>query len=1055
VDRLRVRVLGDFEVEGVPAGALGSRKGRSFVKLLALGRGRPVSVDRIVEALWGDRPPARPAAQVQVLASRARGALGADRVIRTDAGYRLALDWLDVDACEQLVTEAERCLGTGRVGAARAAAAAALALARGPLLADEPDAWWADPDRTAAERLAGRARHAAAEAALAAGDLPAAAAGAAGALDLDPYDEVALRILMAAQARAGRPASALAAYARVRARLAEDLGVSPAPETEALHSEILLGTPPGPPSPPPGRSPGPLAGRERELATLDAALARAAEGHGGLVVVSGEAGIGKTALVSAWAAAARSRATVLAGTCDELARGLPMQAVLDAIEGHLGTLDEADVEALLGPDGQVLGPLFGRGPVAPPLLALAAPVLNPYGPHAAVVQRAVVDLLARLAAPASPLVLVLDDVHLAGEATVALLHLARRRLAARPVLVVVTQRAEEAVALPATAHVRLGPLDLDATSAVVGPDRAADLLARSGGHPLLLVELAEAPPGEELPASLRDAVIARCERAGPDVATTLRAAAVLGETVDLDLLAATLGASPISLLAHLEEGVRRMILDERGPAFVFRHALVRAALESGTSAARRALLHRNAAHVLARRARADPLAVAHHARLGGDADLAAAALVDAATVAAGRADHAEAERLLGASIELADTARARVARGRVRLMAGRLDEADADAAAAMALGAGGAAMETAAWVAHYRRDFQSAVRLADEGARLAADPGVRAACLMAGGYASHCRGDLAAAESRLRAAAAAGAPYESRVASMWLGALLIHRSDTERGLSAVQAARRAGIAPAHADPHAHALFFEAIGLAVLGRADEALAAVATLEAAAAGDGPSRWPARAANIRGWILRNLGDHGAADEANEAALALAAAAGQAEPVVHAHLDLATGRLMAADPDAAGEHLGRAAEWRHVPHSMGWRNELRGQLLAARLALLRGEPDGAAAAAGALAARAEALGIARYRVLAALVVADARLRRGEPVDLAGVDRLLAELPAVAGLEAWWITADLADAADVDAWRRLADERVAALAAHAGPHRRSLEREAARRTGAGGTRPR
>jgi hypothetical protein len=92
---------------------------------------------------------------------------------------------------------------------------------------------------------------------------------------------------------------------------------------------------------------------------------------------------------------------------------------------------------------------------------------------------------------------------------------------------------------------------------------------------------------------------------------------------------------------------------------------------------------------------------------------------------------------------------------------------------------------------------------------------------------------------------------------------------------------------------------------------------------------------------------------------------------------------------------------------------------------------------------------------VLAALVVADARLRRGEPVDLAGVDRLLAELPAVAGLEAWWITADLADAADVDAWRRLADERVAALAAHAGPHRRSLEREAARRTGAGGTRPR
>lgn len=237
---VRARVLGGFEIEGLEPGALGSRKARTLLKILTLARGRPVTVDSLVDWLWPKSPPAAPADQVSVLVSRLRGVLGAELLVRGDAGYALTIDWLDLDALAELVEEARRRLGTGRMGLAGEAAGAALALARGPLLPEEPDAEWAEADRAVAVRLAGEARRVGAEAALAARDPSGAALMAQAALDDDPYDEVVLRTLMRALAGSGRPASALAAYAMVRSRLGEDLGVDPTPETEALHTSILL-----------------------------------------------------------------------------------------------------------------------------------------------------------------------------------------------------------------------------------------------------------------------------------------------------------------------------------------------------------------------------------------------------------------------------------------------------------------------------------------------------------------------------------------------------------------------------------------------------------------------------------------------------------------------------------------------------------------------------------------------------------------------------------------------------------------------------------------------
>jgi DNA-binding SARP family transcriptional activator len=95
-------VLGGLTVDGIAERELGSRKGRTLLKMLVLARGQAVSAGVLAEVLWGDDQPARPAEQVGVLVSRLRGVLGADRIPRTDAGYSVRVDWLDVDEIADL-----------------------------------------------------------------------------------------------------------------------------------------------------------------------------------------------------------------------------------------------------------------------------------------------------------------------------------------------------------------------------------------------------------------------------------------------------------------------------------------------------------------------------------------------------------------------------------------------------------------------------------------------------------------------------------------------------------------------------------------------------------------------------------------------------------------------------------------------------------------------------------------------------------------------------------------------------------------------------------------
>ena len=242
---LVVRLVGPFAVvrggRVLPDAQVGSRKARTLLALLAAER-RIVTVDRIVAVLWPGRPPQRPADNVATLVSRVRSALGQELVEGGRGGYRLA-DGRHRRPARGRPARARRPgpprdRTRRRAGGGRPAEAV---LAAAPALTAEPTADWAAAVRSDQAGELRRARQAVAAAALAAG-LPARARDAAdAALRADPFDEDAARALMRAHDALGEPARALAVYERLRAVLAEELGVDPSPATRDLHVAVLRG----------------------------------------------------------------------------------------------------------------------------------------------------------------------------------------------------------------------------------------------------------------------------------------------------------------------------------------------------------------------------------------------------------------------------------------------------------------------------------------------------------------------------------------------------------------------------------------------------------------------------------------------------------------------------------------------------------------------------------------------------------------------------------------------------------------------------------------------
>ncbi|WP_328539093.1 AfsR/SARP family transcriptional regulator [Streptomyces sp. NBC_00344] len=313
---MRYRILSTTQAlrDDGTAVALGGARLRALLTVLALRAGRTVQTGVMVDEVWDGEPPADATGALQALVARLRRALGHGAIASVDGGYRLSAESDDIDLYrfERLAGEGARALDEGDPAKAAALLDDALALWRGPVLADLPSRT-AEAARWEARRL--DARRSALAAALALGRADEALPELAALCGDHPIDEPLQALRIRALRDAGRTAQALAAYEEVRRRLVELLGADPGPELQALHAElldpVLAGTwrsavapAAGTHSPAlhrsadDGRTPGNLrarltsfVGRERDIGALCDDLGRAR-----LVTLLGPGGAGKTRL---------------------------------------------------------------------------------------------------------------------------------------------------------------------------------------------------------------------------------------------------------------------------------------------------------------------------------------------------------------------------------------------------------------------------------------------------------------------------------------------------------------------------------------------------------------------------------------------------------------------------------------------------------------------------------------------------------------------------------------------------------------------------------------
>ena len=307
---MEFRILGPLEVHGeLGAVRVSGRKPRAVLAVLLLHANEPVSPERLALALWGEEAPATAVSTVQVHISRLRKALGDGEFITTSsAGYRIRVEpgEFDAERFERLVEDGRRALAAGRATEAATVLREALALWRGPPLADlafEPFAH-VEIARLEEQRLA--ALEARIEADLAAGRHAELVGELRRLVAEQPTREQLAGHLMVALYRCGRQAEALDAYRDAREKLADDLGIEPGPELRALqdavlrHDQSLQLEPAGlelPDQLDVGAAP-PLVGRDAELDWLRGRWDEVKRGSGRLVTIAGKDGIGKTRLAA-------------------------------------------------------------------------------------------------------------------------------------------------------------------------------------------------------------------------------------------------------------------------------------------------------------------------------------------------------------------------------------------------------------------------------------------------------------------------------------------------------------------------------------------------------------------------------------------------------------------------------------------------------------------------------------------------------------------------------------------------------------------------------------
>lgn len=413
---------------------------------------------------------------------------------------------------------------------------------------------------------------------------------------------------------------------------------------------------------------GALVGRTREREQLAAALMSLRGGSGGVIVLVGEPGIGKTRLLLELAGLAGGEGfEVLSARASEFERDLPYALWSEAVDRHVAALAERRVRLLGLADPGALAALAPALTLAASEAVGGSPVGDRHRTH-----RALRDLLERLAAT-RPLVLCLDDVHWADPASLdALAALVRRPPAAAVLLALAAREGQLPVALSRAlaaamsedraARIEPGPLSAAEAGELIGADPAA-IFSLSGGNPFYLQQLARVParagdggvPGEGVvPAAVAASLASELGELTPRTRLLLEAAAVLGDPFEPDLAAEVAEQEETVALQALDQLLARGLVRPAGAPrrFAFRHPLVRHAVYAATAGGWRLAAHARAADALARRG-ADAIARAHHlercAHAGDEA--AIAVLIEAADAARASAP-ATASRLCAAVLRL-------------------------------------------------------------------------------------------------------------------------------------------------------------------------------------------------------------------------------------------------------------------------------------------------------------------------------------------------------------------------------------------------------------------
>jgi DNA-binding CsgD family transcriptional regulator/tetratricopeptide (TPR) repeat protein len=447
-----------------------------------------------------------------------------------------------------------------------------------------------------------------------------------------------------------------------------------------------------------------LVGREAELAVVAAALRQLGEGRASVLVIEGEAGIGKTRLVQAISADARSGGVaVFCGQAHPFERTRPFGVVAAALDLSRRSPD---------PRRAAIGVLLaGQGAGAP---ARAA------GDIQYRVVEEVVDLVETSCAE-RPALLVAEDIHWADSASLLAILSVARQLPLAPLLVVVTARPSplraevvrllDDLAAGGARTVQLQPLKSGEVAVLAGRVLGAPpgpaltvMLAKAAGNPLWAVAMLRSLADEgmlvragdsveattsELPASLSDLVVRRLRHLPAATLELLQVTAVLGDAVSLRDVAAVARRAPAEVVGQLADAFDAQLLHEAEDRVVFRHQLVHDAIYQHMPPPARRLLHREAAVTLMAGG-ADRLDVADHLMLGAERgdEQAIAWLRDAARQAQARAPLVavelirRAEALLPGGHRDADLVSSEVVQALLR--AGKVAEASAGAEAVLA-----------------------------------------------------------------------------------------------------------------------------------------------------------------------------------------------------------------------------------------------------------------------------------------------------------------------------------------------------------------------------------